>query len=549
MRLSECKNINDLAACLGYSPKSLAYVVYGIPDAVRYKTFQIPKKNGGTRKINAPCAKILRLQRKIYDEILLEISDFEVKHKIIFAPSAHGFVRGRSTFTNAAAHPRSKYIINLDLSDFFETINFGRVKGVLENNPYFKLHPEISKVIAHACCYKGVLPQGAPTSPVISNLVGRILDRNLKAFSKRNRLKYTRYADDITFSTRMVRLPRAVAVRGFFRRHKWRPGRELRARIKKLGFRINQTKFRVQITGSKQEITGLNVTDKPTVPLIYRKKLRAQIEKYLKTGSYFDQKASSGSAALLTSPEALIGKYSYVYQIYKYRNQKYNKEISATFLSMGQKLFLAAHFFHREDPLVFTEGKTDVIYLKYAIKSLKYKGFFKDLDVKLFRYTKIKASALKFQEGFQGQFEAIGALKKFRDMHSISFKSPIIFVIDNDSAAKAFNSQQRNLAKPDIPKRLSPLCTKLFEGVYVVLTPLNGRKEACIEDLFPKSVLETTVNGKHFDPNKKDKDETKVGKSVFATEVVEKQWKSISFDEFESLLSAINEAVQDFAKS
>ncbi|MGN6017354.1 reverse transcriptase family protein, partial [Staphylococcus aureus] len=113
--------------------------------------------------------------------------------------SAMAFVKDRSIVDNAKLHTRKKYVFNIDLSDFFTSITFPRLRGLLMAKPY-SLQSGVATVIAHLCTVGGVLPQGSPCSPVISNMICATLDRQLKGLAIRNRARYSRYADDITFS-------------------------------------------------------------------------------------------------------------------------------------------------------------------------------------------------------------------------------------------------------------------------------------------------------------------------------------------------------------
>jgi hypothetical protein len=114
---------------------------------------------------------------------------------------AHGFKRKRSIMSNALKHQKRRYVFNIDLQDFFPTINFGRVRGFFIKDVNFMLHPKVATILAQIACYDNGLPQGAPSSPVISNLVGQILDIRLCKLASENGCTYSRYADDITFST------------------------------------------------------------------------------------------------------------------------------------------------------------------------------------------------------------------------------------------------------------------------------------------------------------------------------------------------------------
>jgi len=179
----------------------LAFHLFRIPDAKRYTTFEIKKKSGATRTIRAPISALKILQRKLAYVLSL-----------VYEPKSgtHGFTRSRSIVSNAQPHVKAKFVLNIDLKDFFPSINFGRVRGMLMAVPY-KLHPTAATVLAQLCCVENSLPQGAPTSPVISNMICARLDSQLRSLARKYHCTFTRYADDITFSTSLNKFPRPVA--------------------------------------------------------------------------------------------------------------------------------------------------------------------------------------------------------------------------------------------------------------------------------------------------------------------------------------------------
>ncbi|MFT3764196.1 MAG: reverse transcriptase family protein [Minicystis sp.] len=171
----------------------------GTDPGSAYIEFEVPKATGGTRRIAAPRKTLRTAQRVILDEIL---------SKVPVHRAAHGFVKARSTVTNAQAHTGRALVLKLDLVDFFPSIHYRRVVGLFETLGY---PTEAAKALAGVCTYRpkladgrmvwpGLLPQGAPTSPAITNLVCRRLDARLAALAKKAGGTYTRYADDMTFS-------------------------------------------------------------------------------------------------------------------------------------------------------------------------------------------------------------------------------------------------------------------------------------------------------------------------------------------------------------
>lgn len=155
----------------------------------QYKSYQVPKKKKGKfRNIESPNRKLKSIQKVL--QICLDLC---------FTPrnAAHGFVKKRSIVTNASKHVKRNYVFNIDLLDFFTKIDFKRVRGIFQSKP-FLFSPQIAKDLANLCCNDiGVLPQGASTSPAISNLICRALDGKLSRLAKIKRIRYTRYVDDM----------------------------------------------------------------------------------------------------------------------------------------------------------------------------------------------------------------------------------------------------------------------------------------------------------------------------------------------------------------
>ena len=197
LQFYKLKTRQDVSKILGIKDRSLRYFLYGVGTENLYHEIEIKKRNGGIRKICAPEDKLKNIQRK-----MLHILEEVYRKK----PAAYGFINDKSNVSNAQNHCKRELILNIDLKDFFDQIHFGRVFGLLKKEPY-SIGEEAAKVIAQLVCYKGKLPQGAPTSPIISNMICSPLDTQLTHLAKRYKLVYTRYADDITFSTHRNKFP------------------------------------------------------------------------------------------------------------------------------------------------------------------------------------------------------------------------------------------------------------------------------------------------------------------------------------------------------
>lgn len=228
-----------------------------------YVEFTIPKASGGTRTISAPRAALKKIQRRILDEILA---------KLPVHAASHGFVRGRSVLTNAKPHKGAALVIKMDLRDFFPTIHYRRVVGLFLRIGYAE---EVANALAGLCTHRakladgfvlwpGVLPQGAPTSPAIANLLCRRLDSRLSGLAKGAGGVYTRYADDLTFS--FAKVPD----KGIGRFAWW-----VDQVCQQEGFVENTAKRRVLQRHNQQRITGIVVNSGLHIPRAARHNFRA----------------------------------------------------------------------------------------------------------------------------------------------------------------------------------------------------------------------------------------------------------------------------------
>src|SRR5690606_18214529 len=209
--LRAATSLYSFAPILGYSAKSLAFVVYGIKDSEKYNDFTIPKRSGGTRVISAPIPELKLLQKRLAELLDDCMGEIEAKTEVKQVLS-HGFRKKYSIMTNAAIHRGRRYVFNIDLHDFFGSINFGRVWRYFEKNRNFQLDTTIARTIAQIACHNRSLPQGSPCSPIISNLIAHILDVRLAQLAARYGCRFSRYADDITFSSNQSDFPTAIAM-------------------------------------------------------------------------------------------------------------------------------------------------------------------------------------------------------------------------------------------------------------------------------------------------------------------------------------------------
>jgi RNA-directed DNA polymerase len=265
----------DVAKILEIPYRSLVYHIYKVRSLLRYKSFEIPKKSGDNRIIVAPNTALKLIQRKL-SQVLYCV--YETK------PSVHGFAPGKSIVTNAKIHAKKRHVLNIDLKDFFSSINFGRVRGMFMGKHY-NLNSNVATVLAQICCHENRLPQGAPSSPIVSNMICARMDSQFQQLAKEYKCNYTRYVDDITFSTTLPKFPEALAYRVLENDgNKTVLGQAILLIIMENGFKLNEKKVRLQVKNSHQEVTGLTVNKFPNVDRCYVRNIRAMLHSWAKFG-------------------------------------------------------------------------------------------------------------------------------------------------------------------------------------------------------------------------------------------------------------------------
>nr|WP_286180345.1 MULTISPECIES: reverse transcriptase domain-containing protein [unclassified Enterobacter] len=187
---------------------------------------------------------------------------------------AFGFISGKGIVGNADRHKKKKYVVNIDLEDYFGTITFPRVYGIFKNKPFNFSH-SASSVLAQLCTSDGKLPQGACTSPVLANIASASLDKQLTQLAKKKGITYTRYADDLTFSFNHNTMEDIIHKVDEFGNIEI--GTHLKSIIESNGFIINKNKFRVQLKNERQSVTGLVVNEKVNLEREYIRNTRAMI--------------------------------------------------------------------------------------------------------------------------------------------------------------------------------------------------------------------------------------------------------------------------------
>jgi RNA-directed DNA polymerase len=563
-RLQAASSLSDLAKLLNYTPTGLAYVLYKTPKETLYRTFEIPKSGGGVRTIQAPKPQLKLVQGRLAD-LLSDCLDKIEAEKQDRKKVSHGFQRGRSIVTNAKAHRMRRFVLNLDLNDFFGTINFGRVRGFFIADRNFMLSPKVATVIAQIACHNNTLPQGAPCSPVISNLIGNILDARLIRLARDHGCTYTRYADDLTFSTNRRNFPRQLARPKIFKASRWIIGKQLKDAIKQTGFSINSSKTRMQIRGSRQEVTGLVVNEKVNIRQEYYRSVRSMCSSLFHTGEYYVEKSvSDGSEEpeRTTKLAPLEGRLAHIYYIktrrdisqrdkklHEFKSLKAPKELYRRFLFY--KYFIAS-----DKPVLVTEGKTDIIYLRSAIKALqeKYPELLHieddqtQLSVHFLNSSNVNIQVLNLGQGFHGMTKVINSYAlELKRYGFLPLAHPVIFIVDNDKGGEAVLKAADRVSQGDVKPSSTDTFFHIQRNLYLVKTPpgSDGGLSA-IEDCFPEEVLKQEIGGKSLDLNKKHGDETSFGKQVFAEMIVRPGVGKIDFSGFTPILEGISESMEHY---
>ena len=472
--------------------------------------------------------------------------------------SSYGFYKGRTIVSNAAVHRRRNFVFNVDIEDFFGAINFGRVRGFFIKDRAFELDASVATVIAQIACHENSLPQGSPCSPVISNLIGNIIDLRLLALARDTKCTYTRYADDLTFSTNEQHFPGKIAVN--VSGSVWTTGKKLETEIRRAGFELNQSKTRMSLRRSRQTVTGLVVNEKPNINQHYYRTVRAMCHSVFQKGLYYRPVVDDDAEIVLTDNlNRLEGMISYIYFVKarRDRDRKTNKlalqagefYVPKAPVELYRKFLFFKHFVVPKVPLIVTEGVSDITYLKCAIKSLARifpslaveKEGTLELLIGFLRPTGTSRDILDLGHGASGQAKLIAQytnqLKKFGHK---PLGHPVIILCDNDDGPKSAFKNAKSKGGNDVSITTTAQFYYLGENLYLVKVPEGKPAQSQeMEDLFPPEWLDTKLDGKPFDRKKDHGETTAYGKVVFAEKVVRPNAGKIDFSSFTELLARI----------
>lgn len=257
-----------------------------------YKEFRIPKKNGGFRVIDEPLPSLKEIQTWILQNILVPAS----KQKVSL--QAKAFMPKINIRDNAKFHRGQKKVVCLDIKDFFPSIKYYHVYSLFKSLGYSK---GVSTLLSRLCTYKECMPQGAPTSPMLSNMIMLDFDNKLFSFCRKKQLRYTRYADDITISGNDIIVPEIISY--------------VNVLLKEYGFRINEKKTKVLGRGICQHVTGITVNQKLQASRQYRMKVRQEIYYIHKYGLLGHMSRANFKGSPTYYLHHLIGKLNFILMV------------------------------------------------------------------------------------------------------------------------------------------------------------------------------------------------------------------------------------------
>lgn len=560
-KLKAATSLSDVADLLGFKPKALSYLLYIKDINSKYTSFQVPKKSGGARTIHAPYPDLKNLQKRLSDVLQDCIAEIKEIRKVKNTLS-HGFTRDGSILTNASVHRGRRFVFNLDLESFFETINFGRVRGFFITDKNFGLNPKVATVLAQIVCHNHVLPQGSPCSPVVSNLIGHLLDIKLVKVAAKYGCSYSRYADDLTFSTNKQSFPAEICCPDILDEHTYRVGPELASVVTRAGFRVNPSKTRLQYQNSRQQVTGVVVNKHLNCRSEYRAEARLMVHRYVTTGKY---SPPTGKIALPANPAAAVtvgsasrlnGILSFIDSVDQHGKSPDRPESRSGRQKVYHKFLFYNKFFANSKPLVICEGKTDNIYLRSAITKLV--DYYPSLAVSnepgkisfgidLFRYTSTTDRVMHLAGGYG---DLVGFLRELRTNLKLlgprPQAHPVIILVDNDDGGRKVINCGAGLKKVAADYEMRFL--HVIDNIYIVATPLLAAKTSDIEAFFETSVKEMKLQGKSFHAGTTGFDWTKhFGKQYFAEHVVKRHIDTINFDGFKPLLDRLVAVIEDYA--
>lgn len=242
-------NPTHFSALVGYKKNYITRAVFF--TKYFYKKYKIPKSKGGFRTIDEPLPSLKEIQIWLLNNVL---------YKIPISRFAKAYVKGHSLKSNLNFHKNQPLILTLDISDFFSSIKRNSIQTIFKRCGYSDL---LANLFGKLCCLNDILPQGAPTSPCLSNIFLIDFDEEIGRYCIPRQIRYTRYADDMIFSGRIEDVNTIINL--------------VRKELARLELSLNESKINIMNASQRQIVTGIVVNEKPQVPRIKRKKIRQEI--------------------------------------------------------------------------------------------------------------------------------------------------------------------------------------------------------------------------------------------------------------------------------
>lgn len=286
MDFLDLKTRQELASFFGTTKKQLTYLAHS-GNVAKYVQFRIPKKTPGEyRKIEAPRKDLKAIQLKL-------LSEFEKLYTPL--PCVHGFTEGKSIASNASCHTKKQAVLNVDLKDFFPSITQKRIQGLFLKEP-FSFPMEVANTLSALVSEESGLPQGAPTSPILSNMICFVMDARFLSLAAQKKVTYTRYADDLTFSSTGKYVMRGLVSMGA--NAETVLDNSITSIVRANGFQINDNKIHLASNDKRQIVTGVIVNKKCNFSREDYRALRVALHNWIEYGIDF-----AGSAYCDKFPE------------------------------------------------------------------------------------------------------------------------------------------------------------------------------------------------------------------------------------------------------
>lgn len=571
-QLKSCKTQKELAILLGYSEKNFTRILFSQKISTRYQSFEIPKKTGSKRIIFAPNSELKILQTRLsiilsncYEELEIKRLSTSSYSQCI---SSHGFrkkltldipisksnreslgsqIINLGIYSNAQKHVGKRLVLNIDLKDFFQSITFSRIVGFFNKNKRFLLELDVSILIAQIATYRetteeGFLPQGSPCSPIISNLIGNILDVKMVKLAKEYKFTYTRYVDDLTFSTNLPQFSEKIVK---LNDNNWVIGSTLKHVINSSKFEVNSQKTRLTNNYNRQEVTGLTVNSKVNINKEYYRYTRSMVQMFCAEGKFFKSKVHMDQDK--NTRGALNGVLSHIFQIKNKQQIEFdpktkNYDELQSIEKLYTKFLFHNYFVHPHRMVVIGEGYTDPIHLKLACHKL-YPNSLNFLKFSSLQQTKRFSQIMGYNGG-------TGLLNKFLENYQLIYQAksislkPCLIIVDGDKAGDGVIRTARSKFKDTFQSiRYTPLNSSsilnffhVFKNLYIIQLP----KTKVIEDLYDTCVTSTLIGTRSYNPSNKDFDLSKFyGKKELFEKIIFPNQNTINFSEFDLIFNTI----------